>query len=76
VVKAGLLTELMLPVITDLYGCEVSKKKVQIKFVTYWSVIHGLIAINVIKRDAGTLINQQILFEAINGITSSIINQG
>lgn len=44
------------------------------KYYTYWSIIHGLISINLLRPNEGTTdsINQQILISAIKGITLSI----
>jgi len=44
------------------------------KYYTYWSIIHGLISINLVRPDGRTTdeLNQQILKDAIKGITLSI----
>lgn len=42
------------------------------KYFTYWSVIHGLISINLVNKGVGDLTNQQVLKDAIYGITRSL----
>lgn len=42
------------------------------KFYTFWSVIHGLISINLVNRGRGQEMNQQILQDAIKGIIKYI----
>ena len=71
--EAGFVAAQMLPVIRQMYGSNpVSDKEVQVKYFTYWSVIHGLIAINLIQRNISDAMDQQILVEAIRGITQNI----
>lgn len=42
------------------------------KYYTFWSIIHGLISINLVRKGANEEINQHILRDAINGIIASI----
>jgi len=42
------------------------------KYYTYWSIIHGLISINIVRKGATDEINRQILKDAIAGITRSL----
>jgi len=42
------------------------------KYFTYWSVIHGLISINLVNKGNGEITNQQVLKDAIYGITRSL----
>jgi len=42
------------------------------KYFTYWSVIHGLISINLVNKGNGDITNQQVLKDAIYGITRSL----
>jgi len=42
------------------------------KYLTYWSVIHGLISINFTTINAAERTNQQVLKDAITGITLSL----
>jgi|SRR5690606_3364895 Transcriptional regulator len=49
------------------------------KYYTYWSVIHGLISINMVNKGLQDeceqrVLNQQILKDAIHGITRSLID--
>ena len=53
---------------------EVSEERVRIKYYTYWSMIHGLISINLIHLNGRISyeLNRQILRDAIQSITQSI----
>ncbi len=42
------------------------------KYYTYWSIIHGLISINLTDRGTTDDITQRVLSDAINGITLSL----
>jgi AcrR family transcriptional regulator len=42
------------------------------KYYTYWSIIHGLISINIVRKGTTDEINRQILKDAISGITRSL----
>lgn len=42
------------------------------KYFTYWSIIHGLISINLVNKGNGDITNQQVLKDAIYGITRSL----
>ena len=42
------------------------------KYYTCWSVVHGLISINIVRKGTSDDINQQILRDAITGIIKSI----
>ena len=42
------------------------------KYYTFWSVIHGLISINLVNRGESDEINRLVLKDAIEGITKSI----
>jgi AcrR family transcriptional regulator len=44
------------------------------KYYTYWSIIHGLISINIVRKGTSDEINRQILRDAITGITRSLRN--
>lgn len=43
-----------------------------VKYYTYWSVIHGLISINMVRRTTPDEINREILKTTISGITRSL----
>ncbi len=42
------------------------------KYYTYWSIIHVLISINIVRQGTSDEINRQILRDAITGITRSL----
>jgi len=44
------------------------------KYFTYWSIIHGLISINLVNKGNGEETNQQVLKDAIYGITRSLVD--
>lgn len=46
------------------------------KYYTYWSIIHGLISINIVRKGTSDEINRQILRDAITGITRSLTAGG
>jgi len=50
-------------------------ERVCTKYYTYWSIVHGLISINIVRKGTSDEINQQILRDAITGITRSLKNQ-
>ena len=42
------------------------------KYFTFWSVIHGLISINIVNQGNGEITNQEVLKDAISGITRTL----
>jgi len=42
------------------------------KYYTYWSVVHGLVSINMVNHGNADLPNQQILLQSISAINQSI----
>lgn len=42
------------------------------KYFTFWSIIHGLISINLVDKGNGPTTNDQVLKDAIYGITRSL----
>ncbi|MCD0489264.1 TetR/AcrR family transcriptional regulator [Pedobacter sp. MC2016-14] len=42
------------------------------KYYTFWSIIHGLISINLVRKGRNDEMNQHILKDAINGIIRTI----
>jgi AcrR family transcriptional regulator len=42
------------------------------KYYTFWSVVHGLISINILRRGNSDETNRQVLTDAITGIIKSI----
>lgn len=62
-------------VIADLMGIEnPDKEMICTKYYTFWSIVHGLISINILKRGYSDEINRQVLKDAITGIIRSIEN--
>ncbi|MBO9703266.1 MAG: TetR/AcrR family transcriptional regulator [Sporocytophaga sp.] len=60
-------------VIRDLMGREnVIETEVCRRYYTYWSVVHGLISINLVNKGKSDEINKLVLKDAIQGITKSI----
>jgi AcrR family transcriptional regulator len=51
---------------------QASDEEVQKKYYTYWAIIHGLIAINMIQLTRDEKMNQEILIDAIKGINALI----
>jgi AcrR family transcriptional regulator len=45
---------------------------IDIKYYTFWSVVHGLISINMTNRLSTDEINRQVLSDALNGIVASM----
>ncbi len=61
--------------IAKLMGIEDTEdERVCTKYYTYWSIIHGLISINIVRKGTSDEINRQILKDAITGITRSLSN--
>lgn len=42
------------------------------KYYTFWSIVHGLVSINILGRDSSDSINRQVLKDAITGVIKSI----
>jgi len=42
------------------------------KYYTFWSVVHGLISINILRRGNTDEVNRQVLNDAVTGIIKSI----
>lgn len=60
-------------VIIDLMGVEnPTKDMVCLKYYTFWSVVHGLISINILRRGCSDDMNHQVLQNAICVIIKSI----
>lgn len=51
-----------------------SEEYIDTKYYTFWSVVHGLIAINMTRQLTSEEINRQVLKDAIGGIINSIKN--
>lgn len=66
-------TDLIWDVIVELMLPKVgTEDEVCIMYYTFWSVIHGLISINMVNRGNSDETNQEILKNAISGIIRSI----
>jgi AcrR family transcriptional regulator len=60
-------------VIVDLMNIEnPSKDMICLKYYTFWSVVHGLISINILRRGYSDEMNRQVLREAIGNVIKSI----
>ncbi|WPU91375.1 TetR/AcrR family transcriptional regulator [Mucilaginibacter sabulilitoris] len=60
-------------VIVDLMDIEnPTKDMICLKYYTFWSVVHGLISINILRRGYSDEMNRQVLKDAISGIIRSI----
>jgi len=71
--EAALFPKLIKDAIASLYlPLVLSDEQVQRKFYTYWSIIYGLIAINMVQATGDKKMNERILIDAINGITAAM----
>ena len=62
-----LINDLIREIMTDPTDSMICRK-----YYTFWSVIHGLISINLVRKATNPELNQQILKDAIQGIIKSI----
>lgn len=53
-------------------GKDASDELICRKYFTFWSIIHGLISINLVDKGNGPTTNDQVLKDAIYGITRSL----
>lgn len=51
-----------------------TEEYIDTKYYTFWSVVHGLISINLTRQQTSEDINKQVLKDAIGGIINSIKN--
>ncbi|PTT00201.1 TetR family transcriptional regulator, partial [Pedobacter sp. HMWF019] len=73
--KAEQIPGLFKEVIRELIGdTNATEDIINTKYFTLWSVVHGLISINLINKGKSEEINQMVLHEAINNIIASIIH--
>ena len=71
--EADLPWNLFSKVIGDLMKIEDMKSDVICtKYYTFWSIVHGLVSINLLGRNSSEDINRQVLKDAITGVISSI----
>lgn len=67
------VTSLFTEVIAQLMTSRnVNENEINAKYYTFWSVVHGLISINMVQKGKSDDINQRVLQEAITGIITSI----
>jgi len=60
-------------VIRLLYNSKTpSESEVAAKYYTYWSVVHGLISINMVNKGNSEMVNKEILLQSIHAINQSI----
>ncbi|MGZ3764558.1 MAG: TetR/AcrR family transcriptional regulator [Mucilaginibacter sp.] len=71
--EAELPWDMFSEVIGDLMGVtDMDSDIICTKYYTFWSVVHGLISINILSRGSSDDINRQVLKDAIGGIIRSI----
>lgn len=71
--EAKLPGELLRETIGKLMQIEdLSSKVICTKYYTFWSVVHGLVSINILGRNSSDEIDRQVLRDAISGIIRSI----
>jgi len=49
-----------------------TEDEISVKYYTFWSVIHGLISINLVRRSPSDEVTQEVLKTAISGIIRSL----
>ena len=49
-----------------------TEEYVDTKYYTFWSVVHGLISINMTRKSTSDELNRQVLKDAITGIINSM----
>lgn len=73
--KGEIVASLFSDVIRELIASDtITDDMVCTKYFTFWSVVHGLISINLIQKGTSDEINHRVLHEAINTTIKSIIN--
>lgn len=71
--EADLPWGLFTPVIGKLMHIEdLGSDIICTKYYTFWSIVHGLVSINILGRESSDDINRQVLKDAITGLTKSI----
>ena len=70
--EAEYTTDLFYDAIEKLLKEPISEDASCLKYYTFWSLIHGLVSINLVQKGANDDINQQILRSAINAIIKTI----
>ena len=67
-VPANLIVE----VIRQLLEDKASDEEICLKYYTFWSIVHGLVSINLVNRGQSDEVNRKVLKGAIDGIIASI----
>lgn len=70
--EAEYTTDLFYDVIDQILIPPVSEDTSCLKYYTFWSLIHGLISLNLVQKGANDEINQEILRSAIKAIIKTI----
>jgi AcrR family transcriptional regulator len=65
VMISNVIEELMAP-------HKASEDEICTRYYTFWSIVHGLISINIVRKGTSDEINRQVLKAAISGIIKSI----
>jgi len=74
--EAELPWDLFTAVIGELMGiADMESNPICTKYYTFWSVVHGLISINILSRGNSDEINRQVLKDAIGAIIRSMTSQ-
>ena len=71
--EADMPWDLFSEVIGELMGVEdMDSEVICTKYYTFWSIVHGLVSINILSRGNSDEINRQVLKDAIGGVIRSI----
>lgn len=71
--EANLPWDLFTPVIGKLMQIEnLNSDIICTKYYTFWSIVHGLVSINILGRDSSDDINNHVLKDAITSLINSI----
>jgi AcrR family transcriptional regulator len=71
--EADMPWDIFTEVIGELIGItDMESEVICKKYYTFWSVVHGLISINLLSRGFSDEMNRQVLRDAISGIISTI----
>jgi AcrR family transcriptional regulator len=54
---------------------DLESEEICLRYYTFWSVIHGLISINILSRGSSDEMNRQVLMNAITGIIRSMTDK-
>ena len=71
--EADMPWDIFTEVIGELIGItDMESEIICKKYYTFWSVVHGLISINLLSRGFSDEMNRQVLRDAIGGIIRTI----